>query len=372
MRIIALFLFSTLAFCQGNLNVPGIPTFLSVGSIAVSAYQPIVFEIGNNGAIIPMTGTGLALGITEDAGTTGQLVRVVELGMVWCQFDAAPVVDQIAIFSGGACHNSGQSSSSNISRLLGVAGRVNLLMPSACSNCALVNFIGPGTTGTQSQTLTGLDNSSGFPVATLADGTTVTTTGTPIPAAQIQTDWTAVSGLGVVLHKPTLATVATSGLYTDLASKPTIPAAQVNSDWTASSGLTQILNKPTLATVATTGAYNDLGGKPTLPSTFPQCFNSSGTISNCKIWVGSATTNSSGVATFNLTAAGFSAAPTMCSFMATATASAANSLNITGVTGYTATQAQAFVTQPISLLGLGLLPVALVNGATVQAACTGT
>lgn len=37
-----------------------------------------------------------------------------------------------------------------------------------------------------------------------------------------------------------------------------IPAAQVNSDWDAVSGVAQILNKPTLATVATSGSYNDL------------------------------------------------------------------------------------------------------------------
>lgn len=42
-----------------------------------------------------------------------------------------------------------------------------------------------------------------------------------------------------------LATVATSGSYNDLSNKPTIPAAQVNADWNASSGVAQILNKPT-------------------------------------------------------------------------------------------------------------------------------
>ena len=46
-----------------------------------------------------------------------------------------------------------------------------------------------------------------------------------------------------------LATVATSGSYNDLSNKPTIPAAQVNSDWNASSGVAQILNKPTIPTV---------------------------------------------------------------------------------------------------------------------------
>lgn len=63
-----------------------------------------------------------------------------------------------------------------------------------------------------------------------------------------------------------LATVATSGSYTDLANKPSIPAAQVNADWNASSGIAQISNKPSLATVATSGAYSDLSGKPTIPT----------------------------------------------------------------------------------------------------------
>ena len=45
--------------------------------------------------------------------------------------------------------------------------------------------------------------------------------------------------------------------------KPTIPAAQVNSDWNATSGVEQILNKPTLFS----GSYNDLSNKPTIPDT---------------------------------------------------------------------------------------------------------
>ena len=47
-----------------------------------------------------------------------------------------------------------------------------------------------------------------------------------------------------------LAAVATSGSYNDLSDKPTIPAAQVNADWGAGSGVAQILNKPTLGTAA--------------------------------------------------------------------------------------------------------------------------
>ena len=86
-----------------------------------------------------------------------------------------------------------------------------------------------------------------------------------IPAAQVNSDWNAASGVAQILNKPSLATVATSGSYDDLTDKPTIPAAQVNADWNASSGVAQILNKPSLATVATSGSYDDLTDKPTIP-----------------------------------------------------------------------------------------------------------
>lgn len=55
-----------------------------------------------------------------------------------------------------------------------------------------------------------------------------------------------------------LATVATSGSYNDLLNKPTIPAAQVNSDWNADSGVAQILNKPTIPDVS--GKADKVGG----------------------------------------------------------------------------------------------------------------
>ena len=57
-------------------------------------------------------------------------------------------------------------------------------------------------------------------------------------------------------NKPSLF----SGSYTDLTNKPSIPAAQVNSDWNASSGVAQILNKPSLFS----GSYTDLTNKPSL------------------------------------------------------------------------------------------------------------
>lgn len=85
-----------------------------------------------------------------------------------------------------------------------------------------------------------------------------------VGGTQTQSDWTQSDNTrpDYIKNKPTLSTVATSGSYADLSNKPTIPAAQVNSDWNASSGVAQILNKPNLATVATSGSYSDLDDTP--------------------------------------------------------------------------------------------------------------
>lgn len=54
--------------------------------------------------------------------------------------------------------------------------------------------------------------------------------------ANVQADWTAVSGDAFIQNKPNLATVATSGLYSDLSGKPTLgTAAAQNTDYFASS-----------------------------------------------------------------------------------------------------------------------------------------
>ena len=76
-------------------------------------------------------------------------------------------------------------------------------------------------------------------------------------AAESANDYTKTSSL---------SPVATSGSYNDLNNKPTIPAAQVNADWNATSGVAEILNKPNLATVATSGDYDDLSNKPVIPT----------------------------------------------------------------------------------------------------------
>ena len=92
----------------------------------------------------------------------------------------------------------------------------------------------------------------------------------------MQTDWNASGTIAEILNKPTLATVATSGSYTDLLNTPTIPSAQVQSDWNASGNIAEILNKPTLFS----GSYNDLTDKPTIPTNLADLANVSSTAPN--------------------------------------------------------------------------------------------
>jgi hypothetical protein len=73
--------------------------------------------------------------------------------------------------------------------------------------------------------------------------------GTPV----LKTDWNAASGQpDEILNKPTIPAAqvnanwsATSGVA-EILNKPTIPAAPVNADWNSTSGLSQILNKPNI------------------------------------------------------------------------------------------------------------------------------
>jgi hypothetical protein len=117
------------------------------------------------------------------------------------------------------------------------------------------------------------------------------------PAPQVNADWNSVAtdSPARILNKPSLATIATSGLYGDLqgtpdlsvyarrwemgalayrdnidyseiSNTPTIPAAPVQSNWntTASSDLSYIVNKPTLGTAASLNTGTASGNVPVL------------------------------------------------------------------------------------------------------------
>ena len=76
-----------------------------------------------------------------------------------------------------------------------------------------------------------------------------------IPAAQVNADWNATSGVARILNKPT------------------IPAAPVNADWNATSGLAFIKNKPTIPAAQVSSDWNEedsnkvsfIKNKPSIP-----------------------------------------------------------------------------------------------------------
>jgi hypothetical protein len=117
------------------------------------------------------------------------------------------------------------------------------------------------------------------------------------PAPQVNADWNSIAtdSPARILNKPSLATIATSGLYSDLqgapdlslyamrwemgalayrdsidyseiSNTPTIPAAQIQSDWSAAStsDLAYIKNKPTLGTAASKNTGIGDGNVPLL------------------------------------------------------------------------------------------------------------
>lgn len=115
-----------------------------------------------------------------------------------------------------------------------------------------------------------------------ADKTKVTNINEVIEAAARSVTAT---GISITLDKRNLVTNAVENIKLNLPASTTALAGlmlpsdktklngiaagaevNVNADWNATEGDALILNKPTLATVATSGSYNDLTEKPTIPT----------------------------------------------------------------------------------------------------------
>lgn len=115
-----------------------------------------------------------------------------------------------------------------------------------------------------------------------ADKTKVTNINEVVEAA---TKNITATGISITLDKRNLVTNAVENIELDLPASTTALAGlmlpsdktklngiaagaevNVNADWNATEGDALILNKPILATVATSGSYNDLTGKPTIPT----------------------------------------------------------------------------------------------------------
>lgn len=177
---------------------------------------------------------------------------------------------------------------------------VELLEPPS-STIGLVSIT--GVTGVMRYTVPG----SGITITTSGDYNYINAaapTSSDIITALGYTPYNASNPAGYVdatalATKYTIPTCSTSNYLRgdgSCASFPSIPSSQVNSDWSASSGVAQILNKPSLASVATSGAYSDLSGKPTLFSGAYSDLTGKPTIPPA---ITLTTTGTSGAATFN-------------------------------------------------------------------------
>ena len=104
-------------------------------------------------------------------------------------------------------------------------------------------------------------------------------------------------GTSTYVEADSLATVATTGDYTDLSNKPTIPTKTSDLTNDGADGTSTYVEAGDLATVATTGSYTDLSDKPTIPTVN----NATLTIQKNGTSVGTFTANASSNKTINIT-----------------------------------------------------------------------
>lgn len=79
-----------------------------------------------------------------------------------------------------------------------------------------------------------------------------------VRGSQATIDWDALSGPGMILHKPIFSAVAVTGAYSSLSGTPNFAVVATTGAYS------DLIACPTFATVATTGAYLDLSGRPSL------------------------------------------------------------------------------------------------------------
>lgn len=91
------------------------------------------------------------------------------------------------------------------------------------------------------------------------DGITV-----PTKTSELTND--GADGTSTYVESDELATVATTGAYSDLTGTPTIPSKTSNLTNDGSDGTSIYVEADDLATVATSGSYNDLLNQPSIPS----------------------------------------------------------------------------------------------------------
>jgi hypothetical protein len=290
-----------LSYMESSVSVSGInlSAIADVSDVAATDNQVLTWD----------SATGLATWETSVAGGITNVTGTAPISV------SGTTTKNVSI-SAATASAAGSMSADDKAKLNGIADAADVNQ-NAFSNIVTLGFQADGTTAvnlTHAAELTTDTFSVLFlaPLTLTSAGDDSVIVGTTAEA-NVNADWNAVSGDAQILNKPSLATVATSGSYSDLTNKPTIvssvtgtapiassggttpaisisPASatdpgsmssahwtklegiaagaevNVNADWNAVSGDAQILNKPSLAAVATSGSYNDLTNKPTIVS----------------------------------------------------------------------------------------------------------
>jgi hypothetical protein len=242
-------------------NIPIVPMPMSVMPNAQAVINNITNQVGGSqaayhpasdfdwaGAAATVQSnltTGLSGKLSIPTGTTSQYIRG--------DASLATFPTNVSSFSNDA----GYVTTSGLASSL-TAYTTNTALTSALANYATTSSLSAyettsaltstlGSYATTSALTSGLAGKFATPSGTTAqylNGQGTPVTFPTIPAAQVNSDWNASSGLAQILNKPT------------------IPAAQVNSNWNSTSGVSQILNQPrfrrfftlnTLLNVGTTG-----------------------------------------------------------------------------------------------------------------------
>lgn len=246
------------------LNKPTLATVATSGSyndlsnkpdLSVYAESADLATVATTGAYSDLTGTPTIPTATSDLTNDSGFITSADLPTIDQTYNATSTNAQSGTAVAGAVATKQDVISDLATIRSGAQAGSTAVQPGDLATVATTgaysDLTGTPTIPTATSDLT---NDSGF--ITLSD----------VPA-QVNADWNSSSGASEILHKPdlsiyaqssSLATVATTGDYDDLVNKPTIPAAQVNADWNAASGVAQILNKPTIPAALTAGNGIDI------------------------------------------------------------------------------------------------------------------
>ena len=219
---VSLFTVSRYNFIAGN----GQTTFTSYDENARNlTYTPNAIDVYLNGVLLTdsefTATTGSSVVLTAPA-STGDIIRIIDYGT--------------------AAIETGTSYATNAFVDAAIATAVSNLIDTA-----------PATLDTLNELAAALGDDADFA------GTVTTSLAAKANSADLATVAT-TGAYSDLTGTPTLATVATTGAYSDLTGTPTLATVATTGAYSDLTGT------PTLATVATTGAYSDLTGTPTIPA----------------------------------------------------------------------------------------------------------